>query len=54
LRRTIQRRVDSDLSQTVLDESLEPGDEVIVDAEGDRPTFEVTKEETTIGGGKVG
>jgi ATP-dependent Clp protease ATP-binding subunit ClpC len=41
LRRTIQRRVDNELSRMVLDGALNPGDRVVVGAEEDRLTFEV-------------
>ena len=41
LRRTIQRRVDNELSRLVLDGSLKPGDKVAVGAEKDGLGFEV-------------
>jgi ATP-dependent Clp protease ATP-binding subunit ClpC len=41
LRRTIQRRVDNDLSRMVLEGSLNPGDRVAVGTEEGRLTFEV-------------
>jgi ATP-dependent Clp protease ATP-binding subunit ClpC len=41
LRRTIQRLVENELSRMVLDGSLEPGDKVVVDVEGDRLRFDV-------------
>jgi ATP-dependent Clp protease ATP-binding subunit ClpC len=43
LRRTIQRRVDNELASMVLSESLDPGDRVVVGADGEagRLTFEV-------------
>ncbi len=41
LRRTIQRRVDNELSRLVLDGSLKPGDKVAVSAEEDKFGFEV-------------
>src|ERR687893_656001 len=43
LRRTIQRRVDNELSSMVLSGSLEPGDRVMVGAEEERLTFEVVE-----------
>jgi ATP-dependent Clp protease ATP-binding subunit ClpC len=44
LRRTIQRRVDNELSRMVLEGSLNPGDKVVVDLEGGRLTFGVHDE----------
>ena len=41
LRRTIQRRVDNDLSRMVLEGTLKPGDRVVVGAEEGRLTFKV-------------
>jgi ATP-dependent Clp protease ATP-binding subunit ClpC len=41
LRRTIQRLVENELSRMVLGGSVEPGDKVVVDAEGDELNFEV-------------
>jgi ATP-dependent Clp protease ATP-binding subunit ClpC len=43
LRRTIQRRVDNELASMVLSGSLDPGDRVVVGANGEavRLTFEV-------------
>ncbi len=41
LRRTIQRLVENELSRMVLDGSVEPGDKIVVDAEGDELKFEV-------------
>ncbi|CAN5874478.1 ATP-dependent Clp protease ATP-binding subunit [soil metagenome] len=41
LRRTIQRRVDNELSRMLLDGALEPGNKVLVDAEDGRLDFEV-------------
>jgi ATP-dependent Clp protease ATP-binding subunit ClpC len=41
LRRTIQRLVENELSRMVLDGSVEPGDKVVVDVEGDRLRFDV-------------
>ena len=49
LRRTIQRRVDNDLSRMVLDGSLNPGDKVVVGAEGGELTFEVVEGASTVG-----
>jgi ATP-dependent Clp protease ATP-binding subunit ClpC len=43
LRRTIQRRVDNELSRMVLSGSLEPGDKVLVGGEEERLTFEVVE-----------
>jgi ATP-dependent Clp protease ATP-binding subunit ClpC len=50
LRRTIQRRVENELSRMVLDGSLNPGDRVIVDARDDRLTFEVVEHAAAVGG----
>ncbi|HZB07756.1 MAG TPA: AAA family ATPase [Rubrobacter sp.] len=44
LRRTIQRRVDNELSRMVLEGSLNPGDKVVVDLEGGKLTFGVLDE----------
>ena len=44
LRRTIQRRVDNELSRMVLEGSLNPGDKVVVDLEGSKLTFGVLDE----------
>ncbi len=41
LRRTIQRRVDNELSRMVLGGALDPGDRVVVGAEDGSLTFEV-------------
>jgi ATP-dependent Clp protease ATP-binding subunit ClpC len=49
LRRTIQRRVDNDLSRMVLDGSLNPGDKVVVGAEDGRLTFEVLEGTAAVG-----
>jgi ATP-dependent Clp protease ATP-binding subunit ClpC len=49
LRRTLQRRVDNDLSQMVLEGSLNPGDKVVVGAEDGRLTFEVLKGTAAVG-----
>ena len=43
LRRTIQRLVENELSRMLLEGSVEPGDKVAVDVEGDRLRFEVEK-----------
>ncbi len=51
LRRTIQRRVDNDLSRMVLDGSLNPGDKVVVGAEEGKLTFEVLESTATVGTG---
>jgi ATP-dependent Clp protease ATP-binding subunit ClpC len=51
LRRTIQRRVDNELSRTILNGSLKPGDKVIVDAQEDSGlTFEVVDGAAVTGG----
>ncbi len=49
LRRTLQRRVDNELSRMVLDGSLEPGDKVVVDVEEGRLSFEVLESPATAG-----
>ena len=49
LRRTIQRRVDNDLSRMVLDGSLSPGDKVVVGAEEGTLTFEVLEGAAAVG-----
>jgi ATP-dependent Clp protease ATP-binding subunit ClpC len=41
LRRTIQRLVENELSRMVLDGSVQPGDKITVDTDGDELTFEV-------------
>jgi ATP-dependent Clp protease ATP-binding subunit ClpC len=51
LRRTIQRRVDNDLSRMVLDGSLNPGDKVVVGAEEGKLTFKVLESTATVGTG---
>src|ERR687889_823904 len=43
LRRTIQRRMDNELSSMVLSGSLEPGDRVVIGAEEEKLTFEVVE-----------
>jgi ATP-dependent Clp protease ATP-binding subunit ClpC len=48
LRRTIQRRVDNELSRMVLSGSLEPGDKVLVGGEEERLTFEVVEGAATL------
>jgi ATP-dependent Clp protease ATP-binding subunit ClpC len=50
LRRTVQRRVDNQLSRTILDGSLEPGDKVVVGAQDGELVFEVTERATVTGG----
>jgi ATP-dependent Clp protease ATP-binding subunit ClpC len=50
LRRTIQRRVENELSRMVLDGSLNPGDRIVVDARDDRLTFEVVEHAAAVGG----
>ena len=49
LRRTIQRRVDNELSRMVLEGSLNPGDKVVVDLEEGKLTFGVLDETSTTG-----
>ena len=49
LRRTIQRRVDNDLSRRVLEGSLNPGDKVVVGAEDGRLTFDVLEGTAAVG-----
>jgi ATP-dependent Clp protease ATP-binding subunit ClpC len=49
LRRTIQRRVDNELSRMVLEGSLNPGDKVIVDLGEDKLTFGVLDETSPTG-----
>ena len=49
LRRTIQRRVDNDLSRMVLEGSLNPGDRVVVGAEEGRLTFDVLEDASAVG-----
>jgi ATP-dependent Clp protease ATP-binding subunit ClpC len=49
LRRTIQRRVDNDLSRMVLDGSLDPGDKMVVGAEEGKLTFEVLEGASAVG-----
>jgi len=50
LRRTVQRRIDNELSRMVLGGSLEPGDKVVVGAEEGRLTFEVVEGAAVVGG----
>ena len=50
LRRTIQRRVDNELSRMVLGGTLNPGDRVVVSAEEGKLTFEVLEEATAVTG----
>jgi ATP-dependent Clp protease ATP-binding subunit ClpC len=54
LRRTIQRRIDNDLSRMVLEGSLNPGDKVVVDAEEGKLTFGVATGAPAIGGVEAG
>ncbi len=49
LRRTIQRRVDNELSRRVLEGSLNPGDKVVVGADDGRLTFEVLEGTAAVG-----
>jgi ATP-dependent Clp protease ATP-binding subunit ClpC len=50
LRRTVQRRVDNQLSRMILDSSLEPGDKVVVGAQDGELIFEVVEGATVTGG----
>ncbi len=50
LRRTVQRRVDNQLSRMILDGSLEPGDKVVVSAQDGELIFEVVEEASVTGG----
>jgi ATP-dependent Clp protease ATP-binding subunit ClpC len=50
LRRTIQRRVDNQLSRMILDGSLEPGDKVVVGTQDSELDFEVVEGATVTGG----
>src|ERR671921_2532647 len=50
LRRTIQRRVENELSRMVLDGSLEPGDRVVVGVEDGELTFEVVEHAAAVSG----
>jgi ATP-dependent Clp protease ATP-binding subunit ClpC len=43
LRRTIQRRVENELSRLVLSGEVEPGDKVVVGADGDELSFDVER-----------
>ncbi len=54
LRRTIQRRVDNELSRMVLEGSLNPGDRVVVGAEEAKLTFQTAAEAPTSGDVKAG
>ena len=49
LRRTIQRRVDNDLSRMVLEGSLNPGDKVVIAEEDGNLTFELLEGTSAIG-----
>src|SRR5919199_995975 len=49
LRRTIQRRVDNDLSRMVLEGSLNPDDRVVIGEEDGRLTFEVLQGASAVG-----
>ena len=49
LRRTIQRRVDNELSRMVLEGSLNPGDKVVVDLEEGKLTFGVLDKTAPMG-----
>jgi ATP-dependent Clp protease ATP-binding subunit ClpA len=50
LRRTIQRRVDNQLSRMILDGSIEPGNKVVVSTQGSKLAFEVVEGATVTGG----
>src|ERR687895_1872843 len=50
LRRTIQRRVDNELSRMVLSGSLNPGDKVVAGAEDGRLTFDVLEGAAALAG----
>ena len=50
MRRTIQRRVDNQLSKMVLTGSLKAGDKVVVGVEEDRLTFDVVEGAAMVGG----
>src|ERR671916_425232 len=50
LRRTIQRRVENELSRMVLDGSLEPGDRIVVGVEDGELTFEVVEHAAAVSG----
>jgi ATP-dependent Clp protease ATP-binding subunit ClpC len=50
LRRTIQRRIDNELSRMILNGALEPQDKVIVGAEDGELTFEVVEGAAVTGG----
>ena len=49
LRRTIQRRVDNDLSRMLLEGALNPQDNIVIGAEDGRLTFEVLEGASVIG-----
>ena len=49
LRRTIQRRVDNELSRMLLEGSLNPGDRVVVGVEDGNLSFEVLEESALVG-----
>jgi ATP-dependent Clp protease ATP-binding subunit ClpC len=50
LRRTVQRRVDNQLSRMILDGSLEPGKKVVVGTQDSELDFEVVEGATVTGG----
>jgi ATP-dependent Clp protease ATP-binding subunit ClpC len=50
LRRTIQRRVDNQLSKMVLEGSLKAGDKVVGVDDEDRLTFDVVEGAAVVGG----
>ena len=49
LRRTIQRKVDNELSRMLLEGSLNPGDRVVVGVEDGNLSFEVLEEPALVG-----
>src|SRR5215211_3898896 len=49
LRRTIQRKVDNELSRMLLEGSLNSGDRVVVGVEDGKPSFEVLEESALVG-----
>jgi ATP-dependent Clp protease ATP-binding subunit ClpC len=49
LRRTIQRKVDNELSRMLLEGSLDSGDRVVVSVEDGNLSFEVLEESALVG-----
>jgi ATP-dependent Clp protease ATP-binding subunit ClpC len=49
LRRTIQRKVDNELSRKLLEGALNPGDRVVVGVEDGNLSFEVLEEPALVG-----